>query len=115
MLGTRCNLIATDHVLVHSYHNSEMFEEVASNVPDVTVLRRLLFAAVHIPKATPRYSELVTDFAYGACEEKPSPDKIRVLLENLEFLNKKHLPQIASYWQTWLARRTSRYIHLELF
>ena len=66
-----------------------MFEEIGSNVPDVTVLRRLLFAAVHIPKCTPRYSELVTEFAYSTCEERPSPEKIRVLLENLEFLSKR--------------------------
>lgn len=66
-----------------------MFEEIASSVPDVTVLRRLLFAAVHIPKSAPRYSELVTAFAYEACEEKPSPDQTRVLLENLEFLSEK--------------------------
>ena len=66
-----------------------MFEEIASNVPDVPVLRRLLFAAVHIPKCTPRYSELVTEFAYSTCEEKPSPEKTRVLLENLEFLSKR--------------------------
>lgn len=66
-----------------------MFEEIAASVPDVTVLRRLLFAAVHIPKSTPRYSELVTDFAYGACEEKPVPESVRVLLENIEFLSKK--------------------------
>ena len=66
-----------------------MFEEIASSVPDVTVLRRLLFAAVHIPKSAPRYSELVTEIAYDGCEEKPSPDRTRVLLENIEFLSNK--------------------------
>ena len=66
-----------------------MFEEIAASVPDLTVLRRLLFVAVHIPKSTLKYSELVTDFAYGACEEKPGPESVRVLLENIEFLSKK--------------------------
>lgn len=53
------------------------------------MLRRLLFAAVHIPKSAPRYSELVTEFAYDGWEEKPSPDRARVLLGNIEFLSKK--------------------------
>ena len=66
-----------------------MFEEIAASVPDVTVLRRLLFAAVHIPKSTPRYSEVVTDLVYGACEEKPGPESVRVLLESIEFLSTK--------------------------
>ncbi len=66
-----------------------MWEEVASVVPDVTVLRRLLFAAVQIPKSSPKYAEIVREFAFGAYEQKPSPEKIRVLLENLEFLSGK--------------------------
>ena len=41
-----------------------MWEEVVSLVPDPAVLRRLLFAAVQIPKSTPHYSDIVTDFAF---------------------------------------------------
>lgn len=66
-----------------------MWQEVVSLVPDTTVLRRLLFAAVQIPKSTPHYSEIVNDFAFGNSKHKPSPEKTKVLLENLEFLNEK--------------------------
>lgn len=63
-----------------------MWQEVVSLVPDPG---RLLFAAVQIPKSTPHYSEIVTDFAFGNSKEKPGPEKTRVLLENLEFLKEK--------------------------
>jgi len=66
-----------------------MWEEVGSIVPDVAVLRRLLFAAVQILKSTPRYSDIVNDFAFGTSEQKPSPEKTRLLLENLEYLSEK--------------------------
>ena len=66
-----------------------MWEEVVSLVPDTTVLRRLLFAAVQVPKSTPRYPEIVNDFAFGTLKSKPTPEKTRVLLENLQFLNEK--------------------------
>jgi len=55
-----------------------MWEEVGSIVPDVAVLRRLLFAAVQILKSTPRYSDIVNDFAFGTSEQKPSPEKARI-------------------------------------
>ena len=66
-----------------------MWQEVVSLVPDPAVLRRLLFAAVQIPKSAPHYSRIVTDFAFGNSKEKPSSEKTGVLLENLEFLNEK--------------------------
>ena len=65
-----------------------MWEEVVSVVPDAVVLRRLLFAGVHISKSTPGYSTIVNNFAFQA-SEKPNPDDTRVLLENLEFLIEK--------------------------
>ena len=57
-----------------------------SNFPDPVVLRRLLFAATNIPTTTPRYIELVSNFAFQFSAEKQD---IRVLVENLEFLNEK--------------------------
>ena len=38
---------------------------------------------------TPHYSEIVNDSAFGSSKQKPSPEKIKVLLENLKFLNEK--------------------------
>ena len=64
-----------------------MWEEVVSVVPDAVVLRRLLFAGVHISKTTPGYSTIVNNFAFHASEKKPNPDDTRVLLENLQFLS----------------------------
>ena len=51
-----------------------MWEEVVSVVPDAVVLRRHLFAGVHISKSTPGYSTIVNDFAFQANEKKPNPD-----------------------------------------
>ena len=47
-----------------------MWQEVVSLVPDATVLRRLLFAAVQVPKSTPQYLEIVNDFAFGNSKQK---------------------------------------------
>ena len=66
-----------------------MFEEVGSVVPDVSILRRLLFASVHIPKEMPHYWEEVTAFAFGSADKAPKPTEVKVLMENIELLDQK--------------------------
>ena len=66
-----------------------MWQEVEITVPDITVLRKLLFASVYIPKDTPQYLKEVVAFAFNGRVEKPDCDKIRVLLENIQELDEK--------------------------
>ena len=51
-----------------------MWEEVVSVVPDAVVLRRLLFAGVHVSKSTPGYSTIINNFAFQVRKKKPNPD-----------------------------------------
>ena len=47
-----------------------MWQEVEAIVPDITVLHKLLFASVYIPKATPQYLEEVVAFAFNGKDRK---------------------------------------------
>lgn len=62
-----------------------LWDEISSVIPDVSILRRVLFAAAHVPNSTPKYSEVVHEFAFASCKKKPKPEKLRVLMENLTF------------------------------
>lgn len=66
-----------------------MWQEISSEVPDIVSLRRLLFAASQLPKDTPKYYEIVTNFAFAGKKTEGSPIKTRVLLDNVEFINDK--------------------------
>lgn len=66
-----------------------LWDEIASVVPEPAVLRRALFAAAHVPNSTPKYSEIVCEFAFQSSKDKLNPEKLRVLLENLAFINAK--------------------------
>ena len=69
-----------------------MWEEIVSHLPDAATLGRLLFASNSIPAGTagtPKYIELITNFAFKSSDKKPSHECVRVLLENLHFLNDK--------------------------
>jgi hypothetical protein len=62
-----------------------------SEVNDIAVLKRLMFATSYLPPETPHYWEIVTQF--GGChfgfnrEDKLSPDSVRVAMENIKFMN----------------------------
>lgn len=62
-----------------------MWQEVEKNVPDVSMLRRLLFSVANLPKETPDYWKIVTDFSLG--DMSIEPEKIRVLVENLQYFD----------------------------
>lgn len=65
-----------------------MWQEVGSALPEIAVLRKLLFASVNIPKQTPHYWEELIEFAYnGRVDKPPDAEKVRVLLENMELLD----------------------------
>lgn len=65
-----------------------MWQEIESALPDVKVLRRLLFASVHVTKECPNYWKIVSEFAFGHSATEHY-ENVRVLLENLEFLDSK--------------------------
>ena len=67
------------------------WDEISSAVPDVAILRRILFAAAHLPNSMPKYAEVIVEFAFSSCKIKPKPEKVRVLLENLPSSVAKHL------------------------
>ena len=66
-----------------------MFQEVDRVVPDITVLRRILFASAHIPKEMPHYWEEVVGFAYDGIDKKPRIEEVKVLLENIHCLEQR--------------------------
>ena len=55
---------------------------------DVSVLRRLSFAAATLPGDTPNYWELVSSFVFSSCLP-PSTDKVQILIKNLKYLDEK--------------------------
>lgn len=66
-----------------------MLQEASAICSDVSVLRRLSFAAVTLHRDTPRYWELVASFGFlksSGCVI-PSSEKIKVLLENVKCLD----------------------------
>ena len=63
-----------------------MWQEIDSVVPEVSVLRRLLFATAHLSKECPKYWNIVTKFSFGSCDNL---EDVEVLVENLEFLDSK--------------------------
>ena len=66
-----------------------MWQDIGDIVPNPSTFRRLLFAASQLPKATPGYCRIVTDFAFDQCEKKPKPEDTLLLLENMEFLSEQ--------------------------
>ena len=65
-----------------------MLQEASALCSDVSVLRRLSFAAASLPGDTPNYWELVSSFGFSSCLP-PSTDKVKILIENLKYLDEK--------------------------
>lgn len=66
-----------------------MLQEASSICSDISVLRRLSFAAVTLHRDTPKYWELVASFGFlkaSGCTI-PSSDEVKVLLENVKYLD----------------------------
>ncbi len=56
---------------------------------DLTILRRILFASIYLPKEFPDYWTLVTDFATAGSsgDKKVSPEAVKTAVENLQLLS----------------------------
>ena len=63
-----------------------MWKEIDSIVPEVSVLRRLLFATAHLSKECPKYWNTVTNFSFGCCDKL---EDVKIVVENLEFLDSR--------------------------
>lgn len=68
-------------------------ELVAENISDLSVLRRMLFASVFLPKDLPKYWETVSMFAAEGSRESIDPESTRLMMENLHLLNSKAFVQ----------------------
>ena len=66
-----------------------MLAEASNLCSDVSVIRRLSFAAINIHKDTPNYWEIVTKFGFRTSSSSVSPcsEKVKVFMENVEYLD----------------------------
>lgn len=58
---------------------------------EVSVLKRILLAATEIPRETPSFWDIITSFGYKSASGKPSSEKVRVLVENIQVLDSEAL------------------------
>lgn len=63
-----------------------MLRVVAAQLKDVAILRRLLFAVMHIPRGLPNFWGMVVEFAtFGKVDHSSlGEDEVKMLVENLE-------------------------------
>lgn len=68
-------------------------EGAVSLFSDVSLLRRVLLASKQIPKETPSYWNIVTNFAFKskAAADRPRSDKVRLFVENTQALDSEAL------------------------
>ena len=64
-------------------------ELVGSVVKDVSVLRRMLFAASYLPQDVPHYWEIVASFSCTGSSTSLSAERVRLLMENLQLLSRQ--------------------------
>jgi hypothetical protein len=64
----------------------------ASVVKDVSVLRRMLFATMHLPRDMPNYWETITFFSMQG-NESVTAAQVKILMENLQALNDQAFSQ----------------------
>lgn len=58
-------------------------------VKDVTVLRRMIFATAYLPQEVPHYWDIVAHFCCIGSKSKITSDQVKLLMENLQFINKE--------------------------
>ena len=63
---------------------SKMFRLLSQSFKEVSVLRRLIFALVHLPEDLPNLWEVAIGFSTGKNQSSISNSEIRVLMENLK-------------------------------
>ena len=85
-MNTRC---LQDWKSTVHWYLVKMLGVLAKYFQDVSVLRRLLFAAVFLSPELPMFWEVVVEFATAGKVTKGSvtPDQVRALIENIQALN----------------------------
>ena len=65
-------------------------DHISKVMLEVSVLRRLLFAAAYVPEGTPNCWNIISEFAFQHCTKRPcTATDVRLLLENIEILDGK--------------------------
>ena len=64
-------------------------ELVGSVIKDVSVLRRMLFAASYLPQDVPHYWEIVASLSCVNSSISLSADRVKLLMENLQLLSRQ--------------------------
>ena len=66
-------------------------ELLPTELQDLAVLRRLIFASVYLPRDMPEYWSMVTRFGsnYGDKKQGLPVESVKMAIENIEFINKK--------------------------
>ena len=64
-------------------------ELVGSVIRDVSVLRRMLFAASYLPQDVPHYWEIVASFSCVNSSISLSADRVKLFMENLQLLSRQ--------------------------
>lgn len=85
-------MIFSTYINVHEHCNSfvtKMIEESGKLTSDVSVLRRLVFAAKNINTGAPGYWDLVRGFGFKYFPEKPDARKVQIFIENLASLDQE--------------------------
>ena len=66
-----------------------MIQECNSLTSDVTVIKRLIFAARNISSDTPGYWDLVTSYGFKSSHQNASTKDVQVFIENLHSLEEE--------------------------
>ena len=64
-----------------------MFEEASELCQDISVLRRLCFAAKYLNKETPKYWDFVKAFGSMSMDVKPNSKQVEIFIQNLQYLD----------------------------
>ena len=68
-----------------------MLQEAISFTSNLSVLRRLMFAADKIPPDTPKYWEIIAKFGFCSSTTTACLEKVKVYIENVKYLYKDSL------------------------
>ena len=86
-----------------------MFEEANKLCQEISVLKRLCFAAKYLNKETPKYWDFVKAFGFMSMDIKPDSRQVEIFMQNLQYLDSDAMEVDQSLLQGF------KDIHLELF
>ena len=82
-----------------------MWQEVSKITPKISVLRRLLFAIANVPEETPERWEVICQFSFEQTKDKPSVEDVKLLAENIQFLDAQAFTMDSSLMTELLAAK----------